>query len=209
MKRIIKRLSIIALSLVLALCFAGCGSKPDVAVKTFCDALKGFDIAAARDCLQDPSGEGENLGSEEEIAEELGSEQFLDYLKECTAKMTYEIGEMTENGDTATVAVKFTYTDVSPVMKAALSDYIVKGFSMALSGSDESELEDLLYETFMEKTETEETETATCDAVFDCVKVDGEWKIGAFSEDTEAAVLNILTSNMAVAIEEWSDGWDD
>ncbi len=194
MKNIVKKLVVIALSLMLALCFAGCGSNPDSAVKTFCDA---------------PSEEDENLSSEEKIAESLGSEQFLDYLKECTAKMTYEIGETIENGDTATVAVKFTYTDVSPVMTAALGDYLIKGFSMALSGSDESELEDLLYETFMEKTETEETTTATCDAIFDCVRVDGEWKIGNFSEDTETAVLNILTGNMAAAIEEWSDNWDE
>ncbi len=209
MKKIMKRVSVITLSLILVLCLAGCGSKPDSAVKTFCDALKGFDLAVARDCLQNPSEGDETLASEEEIAEGLGSEQFLDYLKECAAKMTYEIGEIVEDGDTATVAVKFTYTDVSPVMTAALGDYLIKGFSMALSGSDESDLEDLLFDTFMEKTETEETTTATCDATFDCVRADGEWKIDTLSEDAGTAVINVLTGNMATAIDEWSSNWDE
>lgn len=211
MKKNVKKIFAIALSLMLVLCFVGCGesSGPDTVVKTFCDSLQAFDLTAARDCLQDPSEQEDNLVSEEELAESLGSAEFLDYLKESVAKMTYEIGETTEDGDNGTVTVTFTYSDVSPVLDAAMDDFLVEGLELALNGAEDSELEDLLYDIFMEKTESEEITTTTCDITFDCVKVDDAWKIGSFSEETENAVLDVLTSNMVTAIDEWSDNMDE
>ncbi len=211
MKKNMKKLFAIALSLMLVLSFAGCGGSegPDTIVKTFCDSIKAFDFAAASGCFQDPSEQEDLLTSEEELAESVGSAEFVSYLKESVAKMAYEIGETTEDGDNGTVTVTFTYTDVSAVLNAAMDDYLVKGLELAFSGADDSELEDLLYDIFMEKTETEETSTATCVATFDCVKVDGEWKIASLSEDAENAVIDVLTSNMVTAIDEWESDWEE
>ena len=61
----------------------------------------------------------------------------------------------------------------------------------------------------MEKTKSVEAGSATADVTFNCVKVDGDWKITSFSEEDEEAITNILTSNIASAFEGFSDAFDD
>ena len=70
-------------------------------------------------------------------------------------------------------------------------------------------MEELFANIFMEKTESKETGTATANVTFNCVKVDGEWKIASFSEEDEKTITNILTSNIASAFEELGEAFDD
>ena len=115
--------------------------------------------------------------------------------------MTYTIGEVKTEGDNATVAVSFTYTDVSPIVTSVVGEYIVQGLALALSGADEAQMEELLVNIFKEKVEVIEPGTASADVTFNCVKVDGKWKISAFSDESSKAMTNIVTANIVKAFE--------
>lgn len=199
-----KRITAFALAIVMAISLIGCSSqKPETVVEDYCKAIQAFDMEKAAACMQ--NGE-EALKEFEEMQRELKGEEdtygrLLLYLKECASKMTYTIGEVKTEGDNATVAVFFTYTDVSPIVTSVVGEYIVQALVLAFSGADEAQLEELLVNIFKEKVETIEPGTASADVTFNCVKVDGKWKIAAFSDESSEAMTNIVTANMVKAFE--------
>lgn len=199
-----KRITAFALAIVMAISLVGCSSqKPETVVEDYCKAIQAFDMEKAAACMQ--NGE-EALKEFEEMQRELKGEEdtygrLLLYLKECASKMTCTIGEVKTEGDNATVAVFFTYTDVSPIVTSVVGEYIVQALVLAFSGADEAQLEELLVNIFKEKVETIEPGTASADVTFNCVKVDGKWKIAAFSDESSEAMTNIVTANMVKAFE--------
>ena len=205
-----KKVVSLALALLLALPRAGCsGSKPDTVVTTFCSAVQAFDFEKAATCMVNGSEDLEDPYDDAEMEEDLSSEQVMTYLKECASKMTYKIGESKVDGESATVPVSFTYVDAGPVITSALGEYITQAFAMAFSGADDAQMEELFGNIFMEKAKSVEADSATADITFNCVKVDGDWKIASFSEEDEEAITNILTSNIASAFEGFGDSFDD
>lgn len=198
MKKVLAVLFTTAMLLALAGC--GLGEKPDKVVTTFCEALKNFDSEAASACVA--SGE---TGVEEELSpgeeDNASAEQMFDYMKQQASQMTYTIGEATVDGDQATVPVTFTYVDASSVVQEALSDYIGQAFGLAFSGASEEDLENLFVEIFSEKLSSVETGTATAEVNFPCEKVDGAWKISSLSDEDEDALLQVVTCNIAGAME--------
>lgn len=126
----------------------------------------------------------QNNGDSQQL-EELDSEPAVTYLKECAAKMTYELGEVKEAGESATVSVTFTYVDTQPVFNAVLNECITQAFALAMTDADDAKIDALFDSVFEEQAQSVETDTASVDMDFKCVKVDGEWKIAAFSEEDE------------------------
>lgn len=205
-----KRVVSLALALVLALSLVGCsGSKPDTVVTTFCTAVQSFDFEGAVACMENGSEDLEEPYDGAEMEEDLASEQMMAYLKECAAKMTYKIGESKVDDETATVPVSFTYVDAGPVITSVLGEYISQAFGLAFSGADDAQMEALFGNIFAEKTKSVETGTATADVIFNCVKVDGNWKIASFAKDDENALTNVFTCNIASAFEGLGDGFED
>jgi hypothetical protein len=203
MKRVISAV----LVMVLILSFVGCsGSKPDNVVKTFCDAIKAFDLEAAAACTE--SGSDEISGLYDDTETEDAAEQIMTYVKECASKMTYTLGESKVDNDNATVVVSFTYVDAAPVITSAMGEYITQAFALAFSDVDESEIENLFSTVFAEKVETVETSTATADVTFNCVKVDGDWKIASFSDEDEETITNVITSNISSALDGLGDAFE-
>lgn len=205
-----KRVVSLALALLLALSLVGCsGSKPDTVVTTFCGAIQAFDFEKAATCMENGSEDLEDPYDDGEMEEDLSSEQVMTYLKECASKMTYKIGESKVDGERAAVPVSFTYVDAGPVITSALGEYITQAFALAFSGADDAQMEELFSNIFMEKAESMETGTASADVTFNCVKVNGDWKIAAFTDGAEEVITNILTSNIASAFEGFGEAFED
>lgn len=202
------------LALALTLSMIGCGGNkpgPDTAVTGFCDAVKAFDFVTASGYLEENSDDWQDTYDNEQLEEEFGSAAIVTYLKDCASKMSYEIGEIEENGEEATVPVTFTYVDSDEVIKAVIDEYLVQALALAFSGAEDEEIEALLDTVFEEQAQSVEAGTATMDLAFNCVKVDGEWKIAAFSEDDESKFANLIASNMIDAMENYEPdyGFDD
>ena len=200
------------LAAVLLLSLVGCGStsKPEPVVIELCDALKNFDLAAASTCFVSENQSIEDpYADENENNQDIFTAQAIEYLKNCAKDMTYTLGSTTNNGDTALVPVTFTYVDVSPVISAALGDYITQAFALAFSGADDSVMEDLFGTIFMEKTESVSTGTTASSVEFECVKTDDGWKIREMDEKAQHEIDNIISCNMMKAMESFNSSWSD
>lgn len=89
----------------------------------------------------------------DDLGEEMGSGELVQYLKDSAGKMTYTVNEAQIEGDTATVNVNRTYTDITPVVTQAMADYIAKAFEMAMNEGvelDEAEAQKLFTDTLTE-----------------------------------------------------------
>lgn len=80
---------IVAIALLLCV-ITSCGgsTKPEKVVETYCEALKEFDSEKAHDCIS-----GDDISTESIESSELGSDDVMNYIKECASKMEYSIGE--------------------------------------------------------------------------------------------------------------------
>lgn len=197
-----KKMLVSLLAVLMLLSLAGCGSasKPEPIVTKFCDALKAFDMETASSCFVSGDSKIENTYTKENM-----EEQVIEYLTNCVKEMTYVLGETTTEGDKAIVPVTFTYVDASPVISAALEDYITQAFALAFSGADDSVMEDLFDTIFMEKTESVSTKSATTTVEFVCIKQDSEWKIQELSDDAQYEISNIISCNIAKAMESFGN----
>lgn len=196
------------LTVIMLVSLVGCGtaSKPEPTVTKFCDALKTFDMETASSCFVSGNSDIENPYTEENTDEQdLFTEQAVEYLTNCAKEMTYVLGETTTDGDKAIIPVTFTYVDASPVITAAMGEYITQAFALMLSGADESVIEDLFGTIFMEKTESTSTGTATVIIEFVCINQDGGWKIQELSDDVQYEINNIISCNMTKALESFEE----
>ena len=80
-------------------------------------------------------------------------------------------------------------------------EYIVQAMTLTLIGADEAQLVELLVSIFKDKVETIEPGTASADVTFNCVKVDGKWKLAEFSDEDSNTMANIATANLIKALE--------
>lgn len=206
-----KRILTTALAIALLLSLVGCGtsSKPEDVVSTYCNAMKTFDTETASGCLISGGSDfGEVFTSEEEgDGANLADERIIEYFKSNAAKMTYEVGAATVEGDTATVPVSFTYVDASAVMSAALGEYITQAFALALSGVDETTMEELFTTIFLEKAESTELNELTSDIVFQCEKVDDAWKIKTPSDDDASVLSAVISGNITSVLESMTEAF--
>lgn len=197
-----KKIISLVCAMVLIVSLVGCGpqAKPDTVVTTFCDAMKAYDRETMSSCVA--SG-GEDLTEETETkAEDELTNQIFDYLKICTSKMTYSIQNSKVNEDKGTVTVKFKYVDVSPMVTAALGEYMQQALVMAFSGADEDTMSQLFVSIFDKKKDSMDTGTAESTLDFSCTKTDEGWKIDSVPDGAES----ILLSNVDKAFESMNFG---
>ena len=194
-----KKLCARALALLLAMSLAACGSgggnesKPETVVTEFCEALKALDGEKANACLTTPMSDAlfsEDANMPEDIPD---SQEMEDQFNAWAAQMTYTLGEVTVDGETATVPVHITYVNAADVFTQALSEYFLQAFSLALTGADEEQLTQLMMDLLKEKMETVSTSTGEADLTFTCQQTDGEWKIAALTDDQLTSLTRILS----------------
>lgn len=115
--------------------------------------MKSFDSESASACFAEGAVPPDLSVDTDDLGEEMGSEELVQYLKDSAGKMTYTVNETQIEGDTATVNVNITYTDITPVVTQAMADYIAKAFEMAMNEGvelDEAEAQKLFTDTLTE-----------------------------------------------------------
>ena len=190
-KQPMKKVISLMLALVLALSLTACGGKagPEGVVGQFCKGLQELDEEAIAQCFEN----GDDL--------ELSDLEDVDSDDAVTQK--------TVDGDTATVPVEFTYVNAGSLMTEILTEYISQAWSLALSGADDEKLAAAFEEVFDEKTTGADFPTLTATLTIPCVQTSDGWKISSSadsSEDLSAQLLDILTSNIYGALEDFGAG---
>ena len=146
------------------------------------------------------------------VAGFIGSPQmnFFDgELEKKDGKYQLKVGEATVDGDTATVPVEFTYVNAGSLMTEILTEYISQAWSLALSGADDEKLAAAFEEVFDEKTTGADFPTLTATLTIPCVQTSDGWKISSSADNSEelsAQLLDILTSNIYGALEDFGAG---
>lgn len=149
-----KKVIAILCMLLMVFALAACGApKPESTVEQFCEAMKKYDVAGMNVCLVQPC---EDIGEISDDDVEM-PESIWNYVKESAADIHYTVNEAEVDGEKATVAVDFTYNDVSEAMTDA----------------------------FDKAVESAEAKTATKTIEFECVLKDGEWLITEMPENVE------------------------
>ena len=189
-----KQISVL-LALTLAITsFSGCmGNKPENIVDKFCASMIAFDEEAASQYTIDGKIDVNISYLESTTDDGINIEPITNYIKENASKITYEIGEVTTESDSAVVPVQFTFVDASPIISQALL--------LTLSGADEATIEALIVTIFDEKVDTVDTTETTANINFECEKVDGDWKIAPLSEEDQETLTAVLTCNITNAAE--------
>ena len=205
MKRILS--VFLALSLLLGLTACTAAPKPEDTLKQFFEAMKGFDFEGMQACMDDAFNQDDILGdfAEDDLT------GLLDYVKNNAASISYQIGTPQIKDDTATVAVSAEYTDISPVMQEAFSDYFMSVLSMLFTELSEEDSEQIFAKSLSKAIETANPSRASEEIAFTLTRTDEQWKITDFSQD---ALTTVLTGNMMNALEDMlgdafseEDGW--
>ena len=197
-----KQISVL-LAITLAITsFSGCmGNKPENIVDKFCASMIAFDEEAASQYTIDGKIDVNISYLESTTDDGINIEPITNYIKENASKITYEIGEVTTESDSAVVPVQFTFVDASPIMIATVGDYISQALLLTLSGADEATIEALIVTIFDEKVDTVDTTETTANINFECEKVDGDWKIAPLSDEDQETLTAVLTCNITNAAE--------
>ncbi len=197
-----KKIIAIVLAAVMVLSLAACGNsgpKPEDTVKTFCESMKNFDIAAMQACLDKQFSEDELFGEGEE---DYGG--LVEFVKKSASELTYTVNKAEVNGDTAKVTADMQYTDISPVIKETFTAFFTKMIELMFSGASEEESDEAFEETLKEIIANGETSRADTTVTFDLKKVDKEWKITEMPEEA----MVVLTGNMEKGIDDIDLGLD-
>ena len=210
-KQPMKKVISLMLALVLALSLTACGGKasgPEGVVSQFCKGLQELDEKAIAQCFE--NGDDLELSDLEDVdSDDAVAQKIMDFMKSCAGRLKYQVGEATVDGDTATVPVEFTYVNAGSLMKDILTEYISQAWSLALSGADDEKLAAAFEEVFDEKTTGADFPTLTATLTIPSVQTSDGWKISSSADDSEdlsAQLLDILTSNIYGAREDFGAG---
>lgn len=210
-KQPMKKVISLMLALVLALSLTACGGKasgPEGVVGQFCKGLQELDEKAIAQCFE--NGDDLELSDLEDVdSDDAVTQKIMDFMKSCAGRLKYQVGEATVDGDIATVPVEFTYVNAGSLMTEILTEYISQAWSLALSGADDEKLAAAFEEVFDEKTTGADFPTLTATLTIPCVQTSDGWKISSSADDSEdlsAQLLDILTSNIYGALEDFGVG---
>ena len=209
-KQPMKKVISLMLALVLALSLTACGGKagPEGVVGQFCKGLQELDEKAIAQCFE--NGDDLELSDLEDVdSDDAVAQKIMDFMKSCAGQLKYQVGEATVDGDTATVPVEFTYVNAGSLMTEILTEYISQAWSLALSGADDEKLAAAFEEVFDEKTTGADFPTLTATLTIPCVQTSDGWKISSSADNSEelsAQLLDILTSNIYGALEDFGAG---
>ena len=192
----------VLLAAVMLLCLCACGAaqevpKPEDTVVTFSDGMRDFDFEKMQGSL---SASEENIQSEIDDLEsgnELAA-MFTGKIKEWAKEQQYEIVRSETNGDTATVEVKYSYVDSSPIVNAFFTEYLTRALTLAMQDATEEDIEAVAEEILSDKIQTGETGSTERTVTYTLKKENEEWKIVSLPED----VMHIMTADFMFALEQ-------
>ena len=187
-----KKFISIVLALTLVCAFAGCGhsggngESPEGTIKTFCEALRDYDLKKVASTIK--NGNAGDLDPGKNMPE-----AFAKYLKQWAGKLTYKIDEVSADSENASVTVTMKYTDASAPMAAAVKATLSEAIKAAMSGEvSQEKMMSILMECIEKALKENKTSEATLTATFKLVQTADGWKI----TDVPPSVVNAATFNI-------------
>ena len=175
--------AIILIAIVVAVCVIAFAAKPEKAVEGMLSALKEGNFQKAEEYVNYKElMNGTELTEEETEMDEETQKLLFD-------KLAWNIKEIKQEGDTATVEAEITNKD----FKVVISNSMSKAIKAAFSNPDTTEEDVTNY--IIEELKNEELQTRTVSTSIQVEKQDGKWKVVA-NEDLANSLLTGLDEAM-------------
>ncbi|MCH3972311.1 MAG: DUF5067 domain-containing protein [Oscillospiraceae bacterium] len=194
-----KKTAAVILALLMCLPISACQSaaKPENTVTGFFEAGKSCDTAKMRSFINPKNASSSSSSSASSDKNGADFQKYCtDYLKGNAKKITYNIKDSSIKDSSATVTVDCKYVDASAILKSAVSEYMVKAFGEAFSGtqasSDSSSKE--ISQLITDKIKTTKETFVSKTVKINCVKVSDKWYIDKLSDDLADVFLSGFVS---------------
>ncbi|MDL2234058.1 DUF5105 domain-containing protein [Ruminococcaceae bacterium OttesenSCG-928-L11] len=155
---------------------------PSKTVITAFDALKNADTKTFNQFIQHTAGK-DNTHVENKLLDDSLDSEGQEFVKAVMENFSYDIGEETIQGDTATVQVDFTNSDLSNVMGELISRAMQEQ-----QETEDGKLNGIIIEASGGESVTESVELSL-------VKKGGIWKITLDDADMNAICGGLFTNN--------------
>ena len=211
MRKVLKTISIAAISICLMISFCACGTpSPTETADTFLSAVKAQDYEKVKSVyagktfdILDSMGEDD---AEVEESESIDS-SFEKELKDKMLDFDYTLSNEIINDDKATVNVEVTTYALGKAMTSTMVKYIEEALPLVFSGASEEELEKIMNDIFEEELSELTDKTYSAKATINLVQQDGQWKVSEI--DDEGELMNALSGDLVNAIKEINDSFED
>ena len=187
---------------ILLIVSLGCSAKkstPKNVVTDFSNALKAFDI----ETMQKHIVSWEDM--EGEISQDLTTDKIWNQLAEWAKSIEYQIIDVTEEGNTAKVTVKYKHIDSSDIAQEVMQEYFLTALASAFSDTSETKSENEYWDLFFKKAKSSTLGTTETTVIYDCVKADGVWKI----KELPTGTAHVLTGNAFKLIADIAGAFSD
>ena len=211
MRKVLKTISIAAISICLMISFCACGTpSPTETADTFLSAVKAQDYEKVKSVYAGKSFDIlDSMGEDDAEVEESESidSSFEKELKDKMLDFDYTLSNEIINDDKATVNVEVTTYALGKAMTSTMVKYIEEALPLVFSGASEEELEKIMNDIFEEELSEFTDKTYSAKATINLVQQDGQWKVSEI--DDEGELMNALSGDLVNAIKEINDSFED
>ncbi len=201
MKKIAKKIGVIMVACVMAsTVFTGCGTEKadsaEAAVKGLLEASKEVNFDKMANYTTDDTWD-------DQVEEMVTVDAWKNFMDITAPKMTYEITNVSDNGDQTTVTVDIKYFDGTEVYTVAMNEFVTEAFAMLSENKDmtEEETMDLLNDILEEKSKDMEETFSEKTIDFVCEN-NNDYKIN----NMDAEFAAVLTANLTAIADSLGEG---
>lgn len=190
------KLIILSVSLlVIITLLSACAPKPESSVESLFSAMKEFNIEKIQDLIDpDTKTDGNNQTLEnytDEDDEYL--KHLLEYFKEKSSKIEYQVKDSKVDGNNATVDVHVKYVDGGGLISNVFSKFLEEAITMAFTDADMSEerSEEVFFSILNSEIDKSEDRFVDKDLKIDLIKKDNKWYLTELSDE----ILDVMLTN--------------
>lgn len=172
---------------------------PETLTMLFMDAAKKLDYDAIRSYCIGETEITESYGKEYEAA-------FKAVFANCAKELEYNIIDLQENEDTATVQLHCKYADSTPYIEEVIKSAIIESISKTFKGEIKStdDYIAIAINTMFAKSELLGSEIVENDVSLEFQKIDGIWKILELNDDMKAVITMNFSKTGGALMEYWN-----
>ena len=186
LSKILRSALVALVACVLAFAVTACGNNEEEAVREAVDAQMASFLNVAESDLVSQLDE-ESIATLQEYGVDA-----VEYYTHCFKNFSYEITDVTVDGDTATVTLNVTNANLGEALNAAGEDFGVFAASDEATELYQSEGEEALFAKLFEylyaRLDAEDVELVTTEAQLTLTKGEEGWTVDGFSDSFISAV---------------------
>lgn len=196
MRKNSNKLIILSVSLfVIVIILSACTPKPESSVESLFSAIKEFNIERIQDLINPDTKTDRNNQTLENYTDEDDEylKHLLEYFKEKSSKIEYQVKDSKIDGSNATVDVHVKYVDGGALISNVFSEFFKEAITMAFTDGDMSEerSEEVFFSILNSEIDKSEDRFVEKDIKVDLIKKENKWYLTELSDE----ILDVMLTN--------------